>query len=202
MYLYIKRFLDIILSLVGIVFVLPIAILVKISFLVMGDTDSIFFRHERIGKDGKPFMMYKFRSMIHNAEEKLEELLKEERYKKEWEESQKLENDPRITRVGRFLRKTSLDEIPQLLNVLKGDMSIVGPRPLVDGELEEHGGDKLYWKVKPGITGWWGSHGRSDVDYKQRLEMEYYYIKNISFKIDMICIYRTVIAVVSREGAV
>ncbi|MBR2253378.1 MAG: sugar transferase [Prevotella sp.] len=202
MYLYIKRFLDIILSLVGIVFVLPIAILVKISFLVMGDTDSIFFRHERIGKDGKPFMMYKFRSMIHNAEEKLEELLKEERYKKEWEESQKLENDPRITRVGRFLRKTSLDEIPQLLNVLKGDMSIVGPRPLVDGELEEHGGDKLYWKVKPGITGWWGSHGRSDVDYKQRLEMEYYYIKNISFKIDMVCIYRTVIAVVSREGAV
>lgn len=202
MYLYIKRFLDIILSLVGIVFVLPIAILVKISFLVMGDTDSIFFRHERIGKDGKPFMMYKFRSMIHNAEEKLEELLKEERYKKEWEESQKLENDPRITRVGRFLRKTSLDEIPQLLNVLKGDMSIVGPRPLVDGELEEHGGDKLYWKVKPGITGWWGSHGRSDVDYEQRLEMEYYYIKNISFKIDMICIYRTVIAVVSREGAV
>ena len=202
MYLYIKRFLDIILSLVGIVFVLPIAILVKISFLVMGDTDSIFFRHERIGKDGKPFMMYKFRSMIHNAEEKLEELLKEERYKKEWEESQKLENDPRITRVGRFLRKTSLDEIPQLLNVLKGDMSIVGPRPLVDGELEEHGGDKLYWKVKPGITGWWGSHGRSDVDYKQRLEMEYYYIKNISFKIDMTCIYRTVIAVVRREGAV
>ena len=202
MYLYIKRFLDIILSLVGVVFVLPIAILVKISFLVMGDTDSIFFRHERIGKDGKPFMMYKFRSMIHNAEEKLEELLKEERYKKEWEESQKLENDPRITRVGRFLRKTSLDEIPQLLNVLKGDMSIVGPRPLVDGELEEHGGDKLYWKVKPGITGWWGSHGRSDVDYEQRLEMEYYYIKNISFKIDMICIYRTVIAVVSREGAV
>ena len=170
MYRYIKRLLDIILSLFGLIILIPICILVKISFLCKGDKKSIFFKHTRIGKEGKPFMMYKFRSMAHNAEELLEELLKDELYRKEWAENQKIEKDPRITTIGAFLRKSSLDELPQLLNVLKGDMSIVGPRPLVEGELEEHGGSKLYWKEKPGITGWWGSHGRSDVDYEQRLE--------------------------------
>lgn len=202
MYRYIKRLLDIILSLFGLIILIPICILVKISFLCKGDKKSIFFKHTRIGKDGKPFMMYKFRSMVHNAEELLEELLKDERYRKEWAENQKIEKDPRITTIGAFLRKSSLDELPQLLNVLKGDMSIVGPRPLVEGELEEHGGSKLYWKEKPGITGWWGSHGRSDVDYEQRLELEYYYIRNISFKLDVICIFKTITAVVKHEGAV
>lgn len=202
MYRYIKRLLDIILSLFGLIILIPICILVKISFLCKGDKKSIFFKHTRIGKDGKPFMMYKFRSMVHNAEELLEELLKDERYRKEWAENQKIEKDPRITTIGAFLRKSSLDELPQLLNVLKGDMSIVGPRPLVEGELEEHGGSKLYWKEKPGITGWWGSHGRSDVDYEQRLELEYYYIRNISFKLDVICIFKTITAVLNHEGAV
>ena len=201
MYRYIKRLLDIILSLIGLIMLIPICIVVKISFLCKGDKKSIFFKHIRIGKDGKPFMMYKFRSMVHNAEELLEELLKDERYKKEWAESQKIEKDPRVTTIGAFLRKSSMDELPQLLNVLKGDMSIVGPRPLVDGELEEHGGSKIYWKVKPGITGWWGCHGRSDVDYSQRLELEYYYIQNMSFKLDVICILRTVTAVVKHKGA-
>ncbi len=202
MYRYIKRLLDIILSLFGLIILIPICILVKISFLCKGDKKSIFFKHTRIGKDGKPFMMYKFRSMVHNAEELLEELLKDERYRKEWAENQKIEKDPRVTTIGAFLRKSSMDELPQLLNVLKGDMSIVGPRPLVEGELEEHGGSKLYWKEKPGITGWWGSHGRSDVDYEQRLELEYYYIRNISFKLDVICIFKTITAVLNHEGAV
>ncbi len=201
MYRYIKRLLDIILSLIGLIILIPICIVVKISFLCKGDKKSIFFKHTRIGKDGKPFMMYKFRSMVHNAEELLEELLKDERYKKEWAESQKIEKDPRVTTIGAFLRKSSMDELPQLLNVLKGDMSIVGPRPLVDGELEEHGGSKIYWKEKPGITGWWGCHGRSDVDYSQRLELEYYYIQNMSFKLDVICILKTVTAVVKHKGA-
>ena len=202
MYRYIKRLLDITLSLFGLIILIPICILVKISFLCKGDKKSIFFKHTRIGKDGKPFMMYKFRSMVHNAEELLEELLKDERYRKEWAENQKIEKDPRVTTIGAFLRKSSMDELPQLLNVLKGDMSIVGPRPLVEGELEEHGGSKLYWKEKPGITGWWGSHGRSDVDYEQRLELEYYYIRNISFKLDVICIFKTITAVLNHEGAV
>ena len=202
MYRYIKRLLDIILSLFGLIILIPICILVKISFLCKGDKKSIFFKHTRIGKEGKPFMMYKFRSMVHNAEELLEELLKDELYRKEWAENQKIEKDPRVTTIGAFLRKSSMDELPQLLNVLKGDMSIVGPRPLVEGELEEHGGSKLYWKEKPGITGWWGSHGRSDVDYEQRLELEYYYIRNISFKLDVICIFKTITAVLNHEGAV
>lgn len=202
MYRYIKRLLDIILSLIGLIILIPICIVVKISFLCKGDKKSIFFKHMRIGKDGKPFMMYKFRSMVHNAEELLEELLKEEHYRKQWADNQKIDNDPRVTTIGAFLRKSSLDELPQLLNVLKGDMSIVGPRPLVEGELEEHGGSKLYWQEKPGLTGWWGSHGRSDVDYEQRLELEYYYIRNMSFKLDVICIFKTITAVLNHEGAV
>ena len=202
MYIYIKRILDIIIALFGLVFIMPICILVKISFLLMGDTKSIFFKHIRIGRNGKPFMMYKFRSMVHNAEELLEELLKDEQYRKDWDENQKIENDPRTTPVGIFLRKSSIDELPQLLNVLKGDMSIVGPRPLVEGELEAHGGSKLYWQAKPGITGWWGTHGRSDVDYNQRLELEYYYIQNMSFKLDVVCFFKTITSVVRHKGAV
>lgn len=202
MYRYTKRLLDILLSLIGLVFLIPICIVVKILFLCGGDRKSIFFKQLRVGKDGKLFMMYKFRSMVHNAEELLEELLKEERYRKQWADNQKIDNDPRTTKIGLFLRKTSLDELPQLLNVFKGDMSIVGPRPLVEGELEEHGGSKLYWKEKPGLTGWWGCHGRSDVDYEQRLELEYYYIRNMSFKLDVICIFKTITAVLNHEGAV
>lgn len=202
MYRYIKRLLDLLLSLIGLIVLIPICVVVKIFFLCGRDKESIFFTQKRIGKDGKEFVMYKFRSMVHNAEELLEELLKEEQYRKDWEENQKIEKDPRITPIGIFLRKSSLDELPQLLNVLKGEMSIVGPRPLVKGELEEHGGSKIYWTVKPGITGWWGSHGRSDVDYSERLELEYFYIRNMSFKLDMICILKTITAVIKHKGAV
>lgn len=202
MYRYIKRLLDLLLSLIGLIVLIPICVVVKIFFLCGEDKESIFFKQKRIGKDGKEFVMYKFRSMVHNAEELLEELLKEEQYRKDWEENQKIEKDPRITPIGIFLRKSSLDELPQLLNVLKGEMSIVGPRPLVKGELEEHGGSKIYWTVKPGITGWWGSHGRSDVDYSERLELEYFYIRNMSFKLDMICILKTITAVIKHKGAV
>ena len=200
MYIYIKRLFDIIVALLSLLLFVPISILVKISFLSLKDKGGIFFKQERIGKDGKPFVIYKFRSMVHNADELLEELLKDDKYKNAWDENQKLENDPRITKIGRYLRKSSLDELPQILNVLKGEMSIVGPRPLVEGELEAHGGSKLYWKVKPGITGWWASHGRSDVDYDERLKMEYYYIRNMSFKLDLICIYKTFIAVIKHKG--
>ena len=202
MYRYIKRILDIIGALLGLIILIPICILVKICFLWIGDKESIFFTQKRIGKDGKEFVMYKFRSMVHNAEELLEELLKEEQYRKDWKENQKIEKDPRITPIGIFFFFFYLEELPQLLNVLKGEMSIVGPRPLVKGELEEHGGSKIYWKEKPGITGWWGSHGRSDIDYSERLELEYFYIRNMSFKLDMICILKTITAVIKHKGAV
>lgn len=200
MYRYIKRLLDIIIVLFAFVLLIPISILVKFVFLCLGDTGGIFYKQKRVGKDGKPFIIYKYRSMVHNADELLDQLLKEEKYKNEWAENQKIENDPRITSIGRYLRKSSLDELPQILNVLKGEMSIVGPRPLVEGELEAHGGSKLYWRVKPGITGWWASHGRSDVDYNERLKMEYFYVRNISFKMDIICIYKTIIAVIKHKG--
>jgi len=200
MYRYIKRLLDIIIVLFAFVLLIPISILVKFGFLCLGDTGGIFYKQKRVGKDGKPFIIYKYRSMVHNADELLDQLLQEEKYKNEWAVNQKIENDPRITRIGRYLRKSSLDELPQILNVLKGEMSIVGPRPLVEGELEAHGGSKLYWRVKPGITGWWASHGRSDVDYNERLKMEYFYVRNISFKMDIICIYKTIIAVIKHKG--
>lgn len=201
MYLYLKRLFDIIVGLIGALLLIPITVVLKIVFLCSGDTGRLMFKQQRIGKDGKPFGIYKFRSMAQDADKQLKELLKIERYRKEWEENQKFEDDPRITKLGHYLRKTSIDELPQMLNLLKGDMSLVGPRPLVPGELEKHGGTELYWKVKPGITGWWASHGRSDIDYEERLKMEYYYVENCSFWIDVVCIFKTISAVLKHKGA-
>ena len=200
-YLGIKRVVDVIASLVGIVFLVPISIVVKLIYVLSGDNASIFYRQNRIGENGRKIKIWKFRSMVPNADAVLKDLLKNPEYKRQWEENQKLDNDPRITKAGHILRITSIDELPQLVNVLIGDMSLVGPRPLVEGELEEHGGLKLYQKVRPGITGWWGCSGRSNVDYRERLELEYYYVKNCSLYLDILCIFRTVFAVLKREGA-
>ena len=200
-YLGLKRVFDIICGLIGLIVLVPLSLIVKIVNLMSGDTKSIFYTQKRIGLNGKIIRIFKFRSMVPNADEVLEEMLKDEKYRKEWEENQKFENDPRITKIGNFLRKTSLDEVPQLLNVLKGDMSLVGPRPLVEGELEAHDGLKLYNSVKPGITGWWGCNGRSNIDYRERLELEYYYVKHCSLYLDILCIFKTVFAVLKREGS-
>lgn len=201
MYKYIKRIFDILFSLTGIIVIIPLSIIIKLLFLCTGDFGNIMYRQRRVGKGGKIIEIFKYRTMVKNADELLEDLLKDDRYKKEWEETQKLENDPRITKIGKLLRMSSLDELPQCINVLMGDMSLVGPRPLVEGELELHGGTELYWKVKPGITGWWATHGRSDIDYKERLELEYYYIRNQSLKLDLICILKTIGVVLKQEGA-
>lgn len=200
-YIWIKRAFDIICGLIGLVVLIPLSVIVKVAYLSKGDKKSIFYTQDRVGKEGEIIKIFKFRSMVSNADEVLQELLKDEKYRREWEEDQKFENDPRITKVGSFLRKTSLDEIPQLLNVLKGEMSLVGPRPLVKGELEAHDGLKLYNEVKPGITGWWGCNGRSNVDYRTRLELEYYYVKNCSLYLDIVCILKTVLAVLKRDGS-
>ena len=200
-YLGVKRFADIICGLVGLVVLIPVTIGVKLANLITGDRARIFYRHNRVGQHGKTIRIWKFRSMVPNAEAMLQELLKQETYRKQWEENQKFDNDPRITKVGRFIRKTSIDELPQLINVLTGDMSLVGPRPLVKGELEAHDGLKLYQQVKPGITGWWGCNGRSNIDYRERLELEYYYVKNCSLYLDILCILRTVLAVLKKDGA-
>lgn len=200
-YLMIKRFLDIFFGLIGCLFLIPLALIIKISYLFAGDTSSIFYTHKRIGQFGEPFQLYKFRSMVPNADEVLQELLKQDEYREQWERNQKFDKDPRITPVGRILRKTSLDEFPQFINVVKGEMSIVGPRPLVEGELEDHNGLTLYNKVKPGITGWWSCNGRSNISYRDRLELEYYYVRNCSLYLDILTVFRTIVAVVKRDGA-
>ena len=203
-YLILKRLFDIVVSIIGLILTIPIYIMIKICYLVKGDFSSIIYSHKRVGKNGKVFKLYKFRSMVKDADKKLEELLKKDKeLAKEWKEYHKLENDPRITGVGRIIRKLSLDECPQFFNLLIGDMSLVGPRPLVIGELDDHNGNhELYESVKPGITGWWAANGRSCTSYKQRLELEYYYCKNCSIWLDIKCIFKTIAAVLCRKGAV
>lgn len=202
LYPMIKRIFDIICSLIGLIFIIPIGICIKIAYLLSGDTKSIFYYQERIGKNGKIIHIYKFRSMVPNADEVLEELLKEKKYKKEWDENQKFKNDPRITKIGDILRKTSLDEVPQFINVFLGDMSMIGPRPLIRGELDAHNGNhEIYESIKPGITGWWACNGRSSTSYEERLNLEYYYINNFSLLLDIKCIFKTIAAVLFRSGA-
>ena len=176
LYSFLKRILDIVLSLIALVFVIPICLIIKAVTLHYEDYDSIFYTQERIGKNGKKFKIIKLRSMVINADEELAKMLEKEEHKNKWDEDQKIDNDPRITKVGKVLRRTSLDEIPQFINVLKGDMSIIGPRPLVPGELGKH--HEIYESVKPGNTGWWGCHGRSCTTYKARLEIEHYYVEH------------------------
>lgn len=200
-YLYVKRFLDILLSMICLIPFTILVLIVKLIYIMSGDTNKIIYTQNRIGKNGKVIKIFKFRSMVPNADDILFDLLKNDKYRKEWEKNQKFENDPRVTKFGHLLRKTSLDEIPQIINVLKGEMSFIGPRPLVAGELEAHGGLNIYNKVKPGITGWWGCNGRSNIQYRERLELEYYYIKNISLFLDIVCIARTIKAIIVREGS-
>lgn len=203
-YRFIKRIIDIIGGLVGIVLLIPITIvLYLISIFSKENKGPIFYEQLRVGKNGKYFRIYKFRTMIIGADKILKKYLEEnEKAKIEFEKNQKLEYDPRITKLGKILRKTSLDEFPQFINVLKGDMSLIGPRPLVEGELDAHNGNhKLYESVKPGITGYWGVNGRSNTTYEERLELEYYYAKNFSFWLDTKIFFKTIISIVKREGA-
>lgn len=202
LYFGVKRMVDIFFALIGIIFLLPITIIVKLMYLITKDTNSIFYTQKRVGKNGKLIYIYKFRSMVPNADEELKKLLKKKKYKKEWEANQKLENDPRITKIGKILRKTSLDEMPQFINVLKGDMSFIGPRPLVVGELDSHNGNhEIYESVRPGITGWWAANGRSDIDYEERLDLEYFYAQNCSLLLDIKCFFKTIAVVFLKKGA-
>lgn len=201
-YLAVKRAIDICFGVVGAVCMLPLTLLVKLCYLCTGDTKSIFYTQTRLGINGQPFTLYKYRTMVYNAEELLPEILaNNEALRTEWEENQKIENDPRITPIGRLLRKSSFDEVPQFINVLRGEMSLVGPRPLVEGELESHNGLDLYQLVKPGITGWWGCNGRSNTTYDERLELEYYYVKNCSMNLDLLCIIKTIKVILKGKGA-
>ena len=201
LYYLIKRSFDIVMSLLSLIVLSPIFLIIIIAIHIDSKGKAIF-KHKRIGKDGKYIYLYKFRSMYTDSKERLEELLKDPKIKKEWEANFKLDNDPRITKIGAVLRKTSLDELPQLLNILKGEMSIVGPRPVVDKEIEKFGiyKDKLL-SVLPGLTGWWACNGRSCTSYDERIKLEIYYINNRGILLDLKVILKTFIAVLRRSGA-
>lgn len=199
----IKRIIDIVAALFGMLLLLPIALFVRYKNRKNGDYNSIIFRQDRIGLDGKPIKIYKFRTMVPNAEQVLEELMeKDPEIKKEYLTNKKLQNDPRITEAGHFLRKSSLDEFPQFINVLKGEMSLVGPRPYLFREKEDMG---IYYdsviKCKPGITGMWQANGRSDVGFEDRCKLDDYYYKNWTLSLDMIIIYKTIKSVLYGKGA-
>lgn len=201
-YKAIKRIIDLCAGIVGMIFLIPILIVVKIVYLINGDKAPVLYKQKRVGKNGKIIKIWKIRSMVYNADEVLKELLKNEDYRYEWSKYQKFEKDPRITKIGKILRKTSLDELPQFINVFKGDMSLIGPRPLVDGELESHNGNhSIYERVRPGMSGWWACNGRSALTYDERLNLEYYYCLNCNLLLDIKCVIKTIGAVLFKEGA-
>ena len=194
-----KRILDIVLSVVGLIIAfLPmvvIALLIKLE-----SPGPAIYIHHRIGKNGKPLPLLKFRSMRMDADKMIDNFSPEQ--KAEWLENFKLDNDPRITRIGRFLRKSSIDELPQLVNVLKGELSIVGPRPVVEEELEKYGDQRAkFLSVTPGLTGYWQAYARSNCTYEKRVEMELYYVDNANFWWDIKIIFATVGAVLRGKGA-
>ncbi len=201
---FFKRLIDICGAIVGIAILIPLTMVVAIINFVSGDRGPLFYSQERIGKNGKHFKMYKFRSMVVDADDILKELLeKDEDARKEFEATRKLKNDPRITKIGNELRKTSLDEFPQFVNVLKGEMSLVGPRAVIDGEIELFGKNKnIVLTVKPGITGYWAANGRSDTTYEERVRMETYYARNSNVGLDIKILFKTVYSVIKKEGAI
>lgn len=201
MYSFVKRSFDIIMSLISILLFLPIFII--IAFMIKLDSKgNIIYKHKRIGKNGKYIYLYKFRTMYTNSKEILEEILNDPKIKEEWDNNFKLENDPRITKVGKFLRRSSLDELPQLINIFLGDMSFVGPRPVVDGEIEKYGIYKRkFLSVTPGLTGWWACNGRSCTTYEDRIKLELYYVNNRSILLDIKTLFKTFKAVVKGHGA-
>jgi Undecaprenyl-phosphate galactose phosphotransferase WbaP len=174
-----------------------------IALLLKLEGGSVLFAHQRIGKNGRKFDCYKFRSMVPNAEQQLQSLLQHNaQLKAEWDKEHKLKDDPRISRMGAFLRRTSLDELPQLFNVLKSEMSLVGPRPIVEDELQKYGLEKSYYlMVRPGMTGLWQVSGRNDVDYETRVYLDAWYVKNWSLWYDLAILFKTIKVVFGRNGA-
>ncbi|MBQ5920508.1 MAG: undecaprenyl-phosphate galactose phosphotransferase WbaP, partial [Selenomonadaceae bacterium] len=198
----IKRAFDLLFTICGGLCILPFLLVIAVMVAV-DNKGNVIFAHRRIGRDGKEFKCYKFQTMIPNAQEALEKYLAENpEARKEWEESFKLTDDPRVTKLGSILRKTSLDEMPQLWNVIKGDMSLVGPRPIVAKEIERYGEYfREYAMVPPGITGMWQASGRSDTTYEERVEMDTWYVRNWSVWIDLMYLFKTVKIVFTGKGA-
>ena len=197
-----KRFLDLVLCFLGSAVLIPLIPLLALC-IRLDSKGPVFFSQWRIGQRGKPIRVYKFRTMAADAEKILSDMLDSNpELKEEWTRDQKLAVDPRLTRMGHFLRRTSLDELPQIFNVLKNEMSLVGPRPIVDNEIARYGETfELYKRVKPGITGLWQVSGRNDVDYANRVELDRYYIYNWSVWLDIYILFRTLPAILTGKGA-
>ena len=203
MYSFIKRIFDIVISIIAIILLIPISIFIKILFIISKDFGPIFFVQDRIGKNGRIFKIYKYRTMNINAEEELIQILKNnKKLNEEYTLNKKLKYDPRVTRIGRALRKSSIDELPQFINVLKGEMSFVGPRPYLLTEKDEM---KDYFDVitsiKPGITGKWQVSGRNNLSFKDRIRIDSNYCKSKNLIEDIKIVLLTIIKVIIKEGA-
>lgn len=201
-YLIIKRIFDIMIGLIGCILLFPVAIIVKIAFLCTKDRGPLFFKQKRVGKDGCEIYIYKFRSMVVGAEDILKDLMaKDPKIKKEYETNKKLAKDPRTTPVGKILRSTCIDEMPQFLNLLKGDMSLIGPRPYLFGEIKDiKVGFKEIVSVKPGITGLWQVSEKSDMSFKRRYVIDRYYANNQSFLLDVKIFFKTFLTIICNKG--
>lgn len=199
-----KRGFDIFFSLTCLILGSPVFLLIALLVLLTSP-GTIVYSHERIGRGGKPFLCYKFRTMYKDADQRLKDILETNpKWRKEWERTYKLKKDPRITPLGSFLRKTSLDELPQFWNVLKGDLSIVGPRPVVKAEVEKYLGVKAYkiLSIRPGLTGPWQVSGRSDIPcYQTRVQLDEYYVDHHSLLLDLKLIAKTIPAMLFSKGA-
>lgn len=203
LYHFFKRTFDFVCSLIGVFFLIPVSIIIKICYMLCGDFHSIIYTQDRIGKNGKLFKLYKFRSMIPNADEELKKLLKKDKLlANEYKVNKKLENDPRITKVGRFIRNYSIDELPQLVNILLGHMSFIGNRPYLPRERKDMNGYyKDIIKTKPGLTGFWQVSLRSRGTFEQRLKMEKYYSNHYGLRFDVSIFFKTFSVVFGGDGA-
>ena len=197
---FLKRSFDVVASFCGIVLLSPFFLVISLA-IKLDSKGKVFFKHKRIGKNGKEISIYKFRTMCENAEDMIKDFTPEQQ--KEFKENYKLKNDPRITKIGNVLRRTSLDELPQLFNIIKGDLSVVGPRPVIGEELEKYGENKdKFLSVTPGLTGYWAANGRSDTTYEERVMLECQYVNKFSVWNDIKLLFKTVISVIKKEGAV
>ena len=200
LFAFIKRLFDILSSLIALIILSPL-FLILIILVKIDSKGPALYGHKRIGKNGKEFKVWKFRSMRQDSRP-IEEILTQEQLE-EWKRDFKVTNDPRVTRIGRILRKTSLDELPQLWNIFVGQMSVIGWRPILQEELDRYSKEEqaLLLKIRPGLTGYWASHGRSDTSYEDRIKMELYYSYKRSLWLDIRILWHTVIGVFKHEGA-
>ncbi|MCA0994797.1 sugar transferase [Alloyangia pacifica] len=195
-----KRILDVVLSLLMLPIIIPVIAVLYV--MVRLDGGPGFYGHSRVGRNGRTFQCWKVRTMVQDSQERLEHLLATDpEAREEWKKDRKLRNDPRVTRFGAFMRSSSLDELPQIWNVLKGEMSLIGPRPITSSELHYYGGHQwVYLSMRPGVTGLWQVSGRNDVSYDERVQLDADYYEAMTLRSDMRILWRTASVVLARSG--